>query len=216
MKTPAYLDLSRTASQRLATLRKANPANWREAREYGFGNWRAAYCDMSQGFNGASEAHRVPVWYTHTDEQFRGERFADDCEGVNLRHTGWYTDAHQEGKARGIVGRLSHDRFIAGYYWSDNGERVYFNKVFTDEREAAQMADAHAESFADIAREHSERFDAAQTLETEIEDAFTRLRECIALRHNQCMEYVRDEIGELIEAIREKRETLARDYSGVL
>ena len=100
--------------------------------------------------------------------------------------------------------------------WTSNGERVYFTEVFSDSEDACRFADSRAERFADDSREESYKYDQAQKLEPEIDDAFTRLRECLALRHHKCLDYVRDEIAELCDSIRDKRQTLANDYAQYL
>lgn len=230
--TPDYLRLSNGGARaRLAILREKaahakatnkppslTPASWREARAYGFHNWRAAHAaGLWQGFNGEGRG-RVATWHTHAGEQFRNERFAHDCEG-GPDHTGWFTQADGAtyrdgtGLARGIVGRLPHGQFIAGYWWGDNGERVYFPDVFTDESDAARMADQHAERFADDAKADNEKWEAARDVERETEDAEKRLRECLAMRNRSCLSYVRDEARELIETIRGNRARLAGEFA---
>lgn len=186
-------------------------ASWRDAREWNFGNWRHAFGELSQGFNG-TDSNKTPIWYCHTGEQFRNEQFADEVQDSPIKHRGWYSNEDCSSKVRGVVGQLTHGRYIAGYHWSDNGERVYFGEVFDDLREAARAADSHAEAYAEAAREDAEKYQAARRLEEETEDALTRLRECIVLRHTQCMDYIRDEIAELIETIRTNRETLSTEY----
>jgi hypothetical protein len=219
--TPVYLRLSIGARARLAALRKANPADWRKARSWGFHNWQAAHgAGLSRGYNGEGLS-RTPVWYSHTGPNFRNERKADECEG-GPNHNGWHTEHDGTtskdgfGLAWGIVARLPHGRFIAGYQWGDNDERVYFPEVYTEEREAARAADGHAESFAEVCREDSERFNAARELESDIEEKLDRLRECLALRNSKapCLttDY-RDEAQDLIQEIRKARETLAEDFA---
>ena len=167
---------------------------------------------IGQGFN-----DKTPVWYGLHGPYFRDERFADEVQDAHIRHKGWYTDGRFcSDTARGIIGRLTHGRFIAGYYLSMNDERVYFPGVFDDETEAARMADEHAQVIGEQECEHAERFDAAQQLESKIEDSLQRLRECFVLRHRECMGYVRDELRELIETIRDSRDTLANEFKGVL
>lgn len=236
LQTPDYLIIANgmTSADRLRRLRQfsaaevakhgetyANPhcptpKTWREARRYGFANWRAAYCaGLNQGFNGEANA-KTPVWYCHTGPCFRNERFADECEDAprSVReHFGWYTDCDSQETARGIVSRLPHGRFIAGYHWTSNGERVYFPTVYDDEREAASAADSHAESFAEGAREDDYQYSQVRKLENSIEEQLQRIRECIVLRNKACMSYVRDEIRELAEKIREARETIKTDYA---
>lgn len=166
---------------------------------------------IGQGFN-----DKTPVWYSLDGAQFRDECFADEVRESRLNHRGWYCDTIQESVARGIIGRLTHGRFITGYYLSLNDERVYFPGVFDDETDAAHAADEHARVIGEQEMEHAERFDAAIRLESKIEDSLQRLRECFVLRHHGCMGYARDEISELIETIRDSRDTLANEFKGVL
>lgn len=221
-----YFNLSIPAPKRLALMREdfathaarypycpehAKPKTWRDIRGTTHKSVHAYCGGLDQGFNG-TDGHKTPVWYCHTGPQFRGERFADDCDR-GPSHQGWFSDTDYCEKVRGIVGRLTHGRFIAGYHWSNNGERVYFPEVFGDEGEAANMADEHARAYAETCMEDSQMQDAVRNLETEIEDSFQRLRECLVLRHKACMHYVRDEISELIETIRDKRNTLKNDFT---
>ncbi len=243
LQTPNYLIIANgvTSRDRLRRLREISaaevakhgdtyanpncptPKTWREARRYGFGNWRAAFCaGLNPGFNshafgnGPQVGGKEPVWYCHAGACFRGEKFADECEDAprSVRNQkGWYSDNDAGETVRGIVSRLAHGQFIAGYYWSSNGERVYFQTVYESESEACMAADSAAEHYADICREDDAQFQAARKLETEIEDGLQRLRECLALRHRACMEYVRDEARDLIEKIRTARESLKTDYA---
>lgn len=132
------------SSRRLPEFRAQN---WRAARSYGFGNWASAYCELTQG-----GGDKNPLWYAHTGEQFRGEKYADEVGDAYIQHEGWYSDMECSEKYRGIVGLLTHGRFIAGYTWTANGERVYFDRVFSDESDAARFADSEAESIAEDAR----------------------------------------------------------------
>ena len=124
--------------------------DWRGARNWTMKNYAAAYCSgINQGFDGES-----PFWYSHGGEQFRNER--DACEVLRMRHTGWFTDNYQDETAVGIIASLPHGRFIAGYRWTSNDERVYFDEVFTNEDDAARMADEHARVFAENCRDSEE------------------------------------------------------------
>lgn len=216
MSNVKYFDLSIPATRRLAMMRAdfaghaqkyphcpahAKPTTWRSVRGYTHKTWQSAFATLSRGLN-----DNTPVWCTHNGPEFRDERDADDI--VCRLPRGWYTDTDCHDTAIGIVARLTHGRFLAGYRWTSNDERVYFPEVFTDEDDAARAADGHAEWFADQAREDSERFDAVHKAESDLDDAVTRLRECLALRHRACMAYVRDEARELISAVRELRATL--------
>ena len=69
---------------------------------------------------------------------------------------GWYTDSYQDETAVGIIASLPHGRFIAGYRWTSNDERVYFGEVFANEDDAARMADEHARVFAENCRDSEE------------------------------------------------------------
>lgn len=176
---------------------------------------------IDAGFNTDSRGNKEPIFY-YFGEQLP-ESYCDDIS-CHIRHTGWFTNddgttyKDGSGKSRGIVVTLPampgfpDGRFLAGYVWGDNDERVLWPEIYNNEQDAAQAADSHAEIFADIQREDNAKLNAARDLENDIEDAFTRLRECLALRHRACMAYVRDEIAELCETIRDKRETLKTDY----
>lgn len=132
---------------------RLQPGDWKGARHYTLSNWESAYITLDRGMQG-----KTPIYYTHAGEQFRNER--DACDIVCRLPSGWFTDTDCSETAIGIVGNLTHGRFIAGYRWTANDERVYYPEVFTDENEAARAADGHAEHFAEMSREDSERFHA--------------------------------------------------------
>lgn len=190
---------------------RLQPGDWKGARHWTLHSWEAAFCaGLDQGFNGDGP-HKTPIWYTHDGAQFRDEKFADECKG-GPDHTGWFTDTDQIEKARGIVGRMTHGRFIAGYHWSTNGERVYFPEVFSDEEDAAQMADEHARVFAESAREDSERFLAMTLAELDAEEKLIEVQKAFTLRHRAKFggpERVRDAIEKLRTARRELSEATA-------
>lgn len=216
---PLYLSLNKTAPARLANLRtlaEKSGSDWRKARAWGFSNWEDAYANFGAGFNGTNERNRVPIWYSHTGEKFRNERFADECSDAPRyvkNNLGYYSDCDANETVRGVVANLPHGQFIVGYYWSSNDERVYFGEVYTEESEAARAADCHAARYAEVCREDDYQYQAARRLEDETDDALHRLRECVALRHCKCMAYVRDEITGLLEAIRKNREKLRTTYA---
>lgn len=222
MSSVQYFNLSIPAPCRLAMMRAdfathakryphcpehAKPRGWRAVRAYGLGTWAAAFATLSAG-----RQDGAPVWYSHAGPEFRGERFADECEG-GPKHKGWFTQADGttckdgSGLARGIVARLPHGRFLAGYHWGDNEERVYFPEVHADECDAARAADAHAECFAESARDYSERFDAMQDAEIAADDAAQELSRAFALRHHPAGGM--DECREALQALRDAREALA-------
>lgn len=214
MSDVRFFDLTIPARRRLAMMREAfathakryphcpehaKPADWRAVRGWRLNSWEWAFGTLDQGRNDDS-----PVWYCHTGSYFRGERDADDI--VSSLPSGWYTDTECSDTAIGIVGRLPHGRFVAGYRWTSNDERVYYPEVFDDEREAARRADSHAERFAESSREDSERFDAMQDAETDAEHAEREFRRSFALRHHPAGGM--DEAREALQALREARETL--------
>lgn len=222
-----YLTLAIGAPRRLAILKRAadklnarthnarkatgnpEPYTWRDMRYCSFKNARAARCELSPGRQDGR-----PIWYAHTGQQFPRERYADEI--VSINHSGWYTDCDGRETARGLVVALPHGRFLAGYHWSDNGERVYFPDLYDCEDAAARAADSEAASFAELCREDDYQYQQARKLEDEIEGNFSRLRECLALRNRECFAHLREEARELIASIKEARETLRTEYAAYI
>jgi hypothetical protein len=66
--------------------------------------------------------------------------------------------------------------------------------------------------------EHAQKFRAAQALETEIEEATAELCKALALRNDKrpCFAGMREQARQLMETIRDKRDTLRTDFAGVL
>lgn len=176
---------------------RLQPGDWRGARHWTLKGYESAYAFLSQGANG-----KTPIWYSHQAPDFRDER---DCHDIirahygRMHHTGWFTDANGDETAIGIVCRLTHGRFIAGYRWTSNDERVYFGEVFTDDVDAAQMADEHARVFAESEREHSERFRAMSDAESHAESVESDVRNAFAARNvsSYWRQHCRDRIEEL-------------------
>lgn len=166
---------------------------------------------LSQGFNAGT-----PIWSTFDGPQFRSEVDAHDI--IYLRHTGWFTtvDGDFGEKTVGIVARLPHGRFLAGYRWTANDERVYWPEAFDREEDAARMADEHARVFAEEESEAAAQFDAARELEDRIDSAILRVRELFHLRHHSAHRYQVAQLLELVADIRDWRETLATDYADYL
>jgi len=213
-----FLNLSIGARKRLDWLRshaRDKGIDWRAMRDYGFHNWHSAYCALSNG----RQSDGTPIWYCHTGEYFKRERFVDECRNnvdrPRVDHHGWFTDPDCGEVCRGIVVQLSRGRYIAGYYWSMNGERVYFPEVFDSESDAAYSADNRARVYAEAEREYQERFHEAERLRDRIEDQLKRLRECIRLRHDSCLAYAREEIPDLLMKIRLDREILRTEFADV-
>ncbi len=155
---------------------------------------------ISQGFNGEGR-HATPIWYADRP-YFRDERWCDAVRR-SIRHTGWFGDTeNQENPHRGIVGRLTHGRFIAGYHVDNNDERVYFNEVFDDEDEAASMADEHARIAAEREDEYSQQWNEAQKLRGLCEAKRSDVEKSFALRNHPKLgakerEWTRDVIRDI-------------------
>ncbi len=215
MSRQQYFDLSIPAPHRLAMMRQDfaahstkypncpeifKPIDWRKVRGYTHGSWQAAFCTLDQGAQDGT-----PIWYCHTGPQFRNERDAHEIIR-NGHHKGWFTDTDCSETAIGIVGMLTHGRYIAGYRWTSNDERIYWPEVFTDENDAARRADEHARVFAENARDDSERFDAMRDAELAADDAEKTFRKEYALRHHSAGSM--DDARDALQALREARETL--------
>lgn len=225
-----YFDLSIPASKRLALMRRdyeqhsvkyprcpecMKPKSWKDIRMTTFQNLSAYVGNLSQGFNGKN-----PIWYCHSGPFFTREFFADEyrteCGRQIIEHAGWFCDRFQEDTIRGLVVQLSRGRFLAGYYQSGNGERVYYPEVYKTVSAAVRAADELAEETAGRYRDDSEKQGEAEELQEEIEVQLNRLKECIVLRNNACFRYARTEIKNLVRSIKESRETLRVEYADYL
>lgn len=187
---------------------RLQPGDWKGARHWTLKGYAAAYGMLDQGMQGDT-----PIWYSHCAPDFRDER--DAHEIIPRLTCGWFTGSDANETAVGIVCRLSHGRMIAGYRWTSNDERVYFPQVFTDEEEAASMADEHARVFAESAREDSERFNAMQDAENDAGNARTYAREAWraykvarvawladSARFDDAMQSAREGMDEALQALR--------------
>lgn len=203
-----YLNLAIGAKRRLEILRSnaaPNASAWRKVRYATF----VSHDGLAHGLNGKS-----PIWHAF-GPVFNRQTWCDEVAEARIGHTGWFVDNFQDNKYRGFVIALPHGRFLSGYVCSDSGEHVYFSDLFDDAKEAARFADGRAEWYAGEEREYQERWQEAQDLNEALSEAFTRLRECLVLRHKKCMTYVRDEIGELTDSIRTMRAKLATDFADI-
>lgn len=166
MKTPDYLNLTRQggARGRLILLRErcarslknslpsgmqyATYATWREARLYRLDNWEAAYgVGLSHGGD--------DTYYTFDKDAFRDVRWADEIEHSAVDNIGWFNDDSQDSGnvTRGMVGRLTHGRYIAGHCDTMGGCCTWSARVFDRERWAAQSADDQARQTAEDQRD---------------------------------------------------------------
>lgn len=153
---------SNPAASLLHCLKAKHGADWRKYVKH-----QVTPESLGRGANAGT-----PVWCTHAGEYFRNERFADEvCRKIG--HKGWYTDDFCDSTIRGIVASLPHNRFIAGYYWSENGERVWYPEIFSDDTDAASMADEHARVAAESEREFQEEENARIAEEEQEDRAFS-------------------------------------------
>jgi hypothetical protein len=159
------------------------------------GDWRKARAAMhapevsalSPGYNSKDygvRTDRYPVMVTYDGPQFRGEEWADECEGSGLDHRGWYSDADCSRTLRAFVFDLPHGRYGCGYADSDSGERVYLLEVHATVRDAAASADHEAQHYAEQEKEYNERWQAAQDARREVRECEERLRAYLSARND--------------------------------
>lgn len=209
-----------TPAARLALFRGLSASyaggDWRKARE-------AMHAPESRplwpGFNsrnsGTKHETRRPVMVTHSGEQFKGEQWADEAEGVRIDHRGWFSDADCSRTLRAFVFPLSRGRFGCGYADSDSGERVYYPCVFDEVRDAASFADSEAQYYAEAEKEHNERWHAARELRDEIAEKAKEVKRLYVLRNSAVDDDVRDELAEAVDELRTMRKKLANDYADI-
>lgn len=82
--------------------------------------------------------------------------WCDNIEGARINHAGWWTDEHCDSKMRGIVVRLPHGRFLAGWSMGQGMASSVDPDVYDDAVEAARAADSLAENAAEREREYQE------------------------------------------------------------
>jgi hypothetical protein len=208
------LAAARQAAQKVNESNKTAVYTWRNMRQKVTGD--DFY--FGPGLNTDSYGRKTPIWYCFNEESIPAVsvQFADEVYS-GIKHCGWFADDDQmRGTIRGVVCRLEGKRWIVGYYWSDNGEYVIRqDEIFTDIEDAAIAADRFAEDYAEVCREDARKFQKANEINDKIEMDIKRLLECLALRHNKKLNYIREEITELIDTIRDSRKAL-KEYSDYL
>jgi hypothetical protein len=122
--------------------------------------------------------------------------FADEL--VSLRHTGWFLDSNQDEKARGVVVRLPHGRFLAGFE-DGRGSWRCAGQLFDTPEDAAHDADEQARIYAEEEFEYSEVWQEGAILSDVIEKKKNDVVELFSARHNK---RVRSDIRETIADIR--------------
>lgn len=103
-----------------------------------------------------------------------GWRVVGDSHKINswIKHTGWYTDNHQDGRYIGVVLQLPSrdgvEQFVPAIRHSEwDTATVYLNEITPEKRDAANWADQNAEREAEESREA----DAKDSAEQQIEEA---------------------------------------------
>lgn len=168
--------------------------DWRKKRTCTFSNVHMHTGSLSQGFN-----KKTPIWYDHTGQYFKRE---------TINEIGWYTE-DSTSTVNGLIVALPHGKFMSGYIWKENGERVYFQDIYDNKNDAVSNADSEAEIFADTVNEHFEKFNMYRDIEQKLEDQKKELATRYALRNHKVL--ANRNVSYLIELIRENIEALANE-----
>ena len=128
---------------------------------------------------------RKTIMVERPDDMFRFINYSDELCKSTIRHTGWYTDQHQDHKTRGVVFLMSHGRYLAActdpWNWNDRRDSgpAMFDlndsgglEVFGIEEDAALAADQLAEAWAEFCRED----DAKESARAQIEENKEEIR----------------------------------------
>jgi len=113
---------------------------------------RSVYCHAPR----PEQAGKGKGFYLESDNPGRWE-WADEIDGARIYHTGWFCDEYQDEKIRGIVVRLPHGRFLAGWSMGEGMASEVDGTIYTDVIEAARAADSEAEAAAEREREYQEQ-----------------------------------------------------------
>lgn len=217
------LNLKGGAPARLCMMRetvaRAHADNMPPSRS--FADWRAVRADSVSiesfdGLHAGQQSNGARIWYSHGATGLREQRYCDEVSGARIRHTGWFADSGFIEKVRGVVALLPHGRFVAGYEGSA-GDTVIFDKVHTDEVEAARMADEHARVQAEQEKAYSERWQAARDLADNIESERTEIGRLFELRNSKRFGTLelREELNAHIRELRRMRATLAENFADI-
>ena len=153
----------------------------------------------------------IGFYLDNVGQPFARWTWADKTE-ARINHTGWFTSDFCDEKIRGIVARLPHGRYLAGWAIGVNMLASVENTLFTSEAEAAYFADSMAEQQAQAEWEYQARFQEAQELQHAIEAKKTRVAECYTLRNKKGFAHLRGEASQACEVIRNMRAKLAGQF----
>lgn len=106
-------------------------------------------------------------WWSHFRNAPGRVSFADEL--VSRRHTGWFLDACQNEKARGVVVRLPRGRFLAGFE-DGRGSWRCAGQLFDTPEDAAHDADEQARIYAEAEFEYNEAWHEGDILRGVIEE----------------------------------------------
>jgi hypothetical protein len=92
--------------------------------------------------------------------------WADSISAARINHTGWYSGEYGDAeKMRGIIIRLPHGKFLAGWSMGEGMATSVDGDLYDDETEAARAADNIAEQAAEREREYQEEEEAKRQQE---------------------------------------------------
>lgn len=94
-------------------------------------------------------------------------QWCDKVDGARIKHTGWFCDEFRDSKIRGLVVRLPHSRFLAGWSMGEGMCGEVDGALYTDEVAAAYAADSMAEDVAEREREYQEEQEELRRQEEE-------------------------------------------------
>ena len=98
--------------------------------------------------------NRRGFYLSDAGQPFTRWGWCDNIGGANIDHTGWWTDEYCDSRIRGIVVRLPHGRFLAGWSMGEGMTSAIAPSVYDDITDAARAADSIAEDAADREREY--------------------------------------------------------------
>ena len=139
--------------------------------------WPRYLADMAIGINAMKkkrETRNICVGYYHAPkptanhgrgfylddagQPFSRWVWADEVVDSGIRHTGWFGDDFGAGdKVRGIVARISHGRYLAGWSLGEGMASGIEPTIYDSAQDAARMADELAREVAENMREDDEQ-----------------------------------------------------------
>jgi hypothetical protein len=160
---------------------------------------------QSRQFDAGTDTNGALYYFADRNAPVRYTKYADElC--CAIEHTGWFCDPDQNEKCRGIVGAISHGRFLAGYELTDSGRKVFSPKTYDCEYDAAHAADEEARIYAEKEYEYQEAWSEGSRLNDLIEAKKADICDYWPARTTR---RVRSDISEIIGDIRTFEKELA-------